>query len=106
MRALILVGLLALAGCQAAGSFDPVKTQVGAHNAHAATATAASVAASTGALKGSNAAKTAVALDQSETVILVADSALGVAGDPSVVDAKDRDKIATRDAEKALKAAS
>lgn len=98
----LCVAGLSLAACQTAGQFDPVKTQVNAHNDHAAAAATAQVSAEQGLLKGVNATAAEQGLDRTEAAVTVADAVLQVAGDPAVVTAAQADTKATAAADDAL----
>lgn len=101
-RILILSIVVALGACQTNGQFDPVKTQVNAHNDHAAAAAAAQVSAEQGLLKGVNALAAEDGLAKTEAAITVTDAVLQVASDPAVVTAAQADVKATAAADGAL----
>lgn len=98
----VCLSALVLSACQTAGQFDPVKTQVNAHNDHAAAAAAAEVSAEQGLLKGVNATAAEQGLDKTEAAVTVADAVLQVANDPTVEAAAQADAKATATADDAL----
>lgn len=93
-----------LAGCTTVdGSFDPVATQIAAHDGHYKAALAAEVAVAVGSLKGPDAKTVHDGLDKGLLIILTADAFINPTP-PDLADAAKKDADETVKADAILKA--